>query len=124
MIKDILYNLNDDVSSTMPSAYTRKINKYEYAYIPLFINNSNSEYSYKCLQIDKHKYNYGDLVDLFIKLIYSYQEMTAIINNYLLDPTNVSSLSEFNEMQAIRKEAKELAKEILEKYPVDSLNEL
>ena len=39
--------------------------------------------------------------------------MQAIINNYLLDPSNQQSIEEFNQMQEWRKHAKELAKEIL-----------
>lgn len=39
--------------------------------------------------------------------------MQAIINNYLLDPTNPDTLAEFNEMQDFRKKAKSIAKEIL-----------
>ena len=40
--------------------------------------------------------------------------MQSIINNYLLDPTDETIVKEFNEMQAWRKEAKEIAKEALE----------
>jgi hypothetical protein len=58
-------------------------------------------------------------VDEFIKLIYSDKQMFAIINNYLLDPSNETTLNEFNEMQAVRKEAKDLAKDILSRYPLE-----
>jgi hypothetical protein len=39
--------------------------------------------------------------------------MQAIINNYLADPSDEGILQEFNDMQAWRKEAKIIAKEIL-----------
>lgn len=90
-------------------------------YIPLFVtyDSNNGFYYYSDYSIYKNKYNYDDLVDEFIKLIYSDKQMFAIINNYLLDPSNETTLNEFNEMQAVRKEAKDLAKDILSRYPLE-----
>lgn len=93
-------------------------------YVPLYVTNERDVYYYNNFSIVANKYNYNDLVDLFIKMVYSDKEMFAIINNYLLDNTDAKVVAEFNEMQAIRKEAKELAKEILEMYPANSLNGL
>ena len=39
--------------------------------------------------------------------------MQAIINNHLLDPTDEEHEAEFNEMQAWRKHAKEVADHVL-----------
>lgn len=95
----------------------------KYISIPIIIDveNTNGTYSYVTIDVLKYNYTYGGLVDTFIKMIYSDREMTAIINNYLLDPTDENIVKEFNEMQEVRKEAKTLAKEILEKYPLNSL---
>jgi hypothetical protein len=43
---------------------------------------------------------------------YYQADMTAIINNYLLDPENEENKKDFNEMQEHRKYAKHVAKDI------------
>lgn len=42
--------------------------------------------------------------------------MTAIINNHLLDDGNEEHSEEWSEMQAWRKEAKEIAKKMLKTF--------
>lgn len=88
-------------------------------YVPLYIRYEYDVYYYNNFSVVKTKYNYNDLVDLLIKMVYSDKEMFAIINNYLLDQDNEDSLKEFNEMQDVRKEAKLLAKQILTDYPLN-----
>lgn len=56
---------------------------------------------------------YDDIVDTIISSVYPNSKMQAVINNYLLDPENPSTLAEFNEMQDFRKKAKTIAKEIV-----------
>lgn len=57
---------------------------------------------------------YGDIVAAIIKGRYTDDEMTAIINNHLLDGDDETNLAEWNAMQEWRAEAKKQAKEILE----------
>lgn len=73
---------------------------------------SPSIYSWRELSVKFINFNYGGLVSAIIGLQYSPNEMTAIINNYLLDADD-DSKREFIEMQNYRKYAKQLAKEIL-----------
>lgn len=56
---------------------------------------------------------YDSIVDAIISSVYPNSKMQAVINNYLLDPENPSTLAEFNEMQDFRKKAKNIAKEIV-----------
>ena len=71
-------------------------------------------YSWRELLMKYRNFNYGGLVSALIGLQYSDSQMTAIINNYLLDPENEDSKKEFLEMQEYRKYAKETARNILE----------
>lgn len=70
-------------------------------------------YRWEQIQIPFSKFNYAGIVDTLIVFKYPNDKMQAVVNNYLLDPTDQQSLNEFNQMQEWRKYAKELAKEIL-----------
>lgn len=65
---------------------------------------------YRSIMVPRSKVDYGTLVDAIISSEYSDSQMTAIINNFLLDSSN---REEFDEMQKFRKFAKETAKELL-----------
>ena len=121
-IKEFLNNIDNEYSQEPKLTSYVSFGK-RYITFPIIVeeNTFNNVFTYKPISILKTNYNYGGLVDTFIKMIYSDREMTAIINNYLLDSSNENTIKEFNEMQEVRKEAKELAKEILEKYPLSSL---
>ena len=53
---------------------------------------------------------YGRLVGEKFREKYSQDDVEAIVNNYLLDPTNEKYQTEFNTMQEYRKFCKEQAK--------------
>ena len=53
------------------------------------------------------------LIAHIIKAYYNDNQMTAIINNYLLDPEDVEHKQEFFEMQKVRKMAKDTARQII-----------
>ena len=107
-------------SSTQPNISIYTITNNKYVRVPLYVtHNNNDTYSYYEYNVLVNKYNYNDLVDIFIKMIYSDKEMFAIINNYLLDQTDEAAIAEFNEMQNVRREAKDLAKHILTEYPLN-----
>ena len=65
------------------------------------------------LLITKPNLKYDYLVSLIIGLKYNNDKIQAIINNYLLDSDDETSIKEFNEMQEWRKISKQLAKDIL-----------
>ena len=58
-------------------------------------------------------WGYGVIVNAIITVLYASDVMQAIINNYLLDPTDADALSEFNAMQEKRAWAKQTAKELM-----------
>lgn len=71
-------------------------------------------YSYREVVLHPDITNYDGIVSELITRKYPSDKMQAIINNYLADPSDEGILQEFNDMQAWRKEAKIIAKEILE----------
>ena len=58
-------------------------------------------------------FGYDGFVNSIISRKYPSDKMQAVINNYLLDPSNEEAIAEFNEMQEFRTYAKEAAKEAL-----------
>lgn len=70
-------------------------------------------YEWRELDMKGSNFNYGGLVSELVGINYSDSEMTAIINNYLLDPDDEESKREFSEMQECRKKSKEIARRIL-----------
>lgn len=73
-------------------------------------------YSWREISINYLDFNYGGLVNALIELEYNQSEMTAIINNYLLDQEDEDIKAEFVKMQECRKKAKKIAKKIIETY--------
>lgn len=70
-------------------------------------------YTWKDITIKNVDYNYGGIVNTLITMKYSPDAMTAIINNYLLDPNDEDANREFVEMQEFRKSVKAIAKQIV-----------
>ena len=60
-----------------------------------------------------HPLTRSRLIDAIVTAAYPSDVMQAIINNHLLDPTDEEHEAEFNEMQAWRKHAKEVADQVL-----------
>jgi hypothetical protein len=56
---------------------------------------------------------YSVVIEKLIRDKYSVSQVEAIVNNYLLDNTNEEYLKEFNDMQEWRKEAKSIAKKVI-----------
>ena len=70
-------------------------------------------YKWEQVNVPIEKWDYSGIVDALVSHKYPIDKMQAVINNYLLDPYDEYAVSEFNAMQAWRKEAKEIAKEAL-----------
>ena len=58
--------------------------------------------------------NYDAIVDAIITQRYPSDKMMAVINNYMISPDDESITAEWQEMQAWRQRAKEVAKEAIE----------
>lgn len=71
-------------------------------------------YQWEQVSLTKERWNYGGVVDALVTYKYPNDKMQSVINNYLLEPDNAEYVKEFNDMQAWRKEAKEIAKQALE----------
>ena len=70
-------------------------------------------FEWESVDMPQTKWNYSGVVDALVSHKYPIDKMQAGISNYLLDPNDEYAISEFNAMQAWRKEAKEIAKEAL-----------
>lgn len=70
-------------------------------------------YKWEQVSVPSEKWDYSGVVDALVSHKYPIDKMQAVINNYLLEPENEEYIRVFNEMQAWRKEAKEIAKEAL-----------
>lgn len=77
------------------------------------------KYCYSQVKLQLGKLNYSSIVDAIISDKYPNDKMQAIINNYLLDPTDAESLAEFNEMQKYRQYAKQFARDITNQTPTE-----
>ncbi len=62
-------------------------------------------------------WTYDDIVAAVVTAEYPGDRMQAVVNNYLLDPSNEDTKAEFDEMQQWRAKAKSLAKECLALFP-------
>jgi hypothetical protein len=82
-------------------------------FINLNIEFKDGWYIFDQIKIEYDKWDYSGVVDALISYKYPIDKMQAVINNYLLEPENEEYIRVFNEMQAWRKEAKEIAKEAL-----------
>ena len=71
-------------------------------------------FKWDCVTMPYVDFEYGKIVDAIVTFKYPNDKMQAVINNYLLEPENPEYITAFNEMQAWRKEAKEIAKQALE----------
>lgn len=72
-----------------------------------------SEFGWTRICLSPGQLTYDALVAALVRTRYSDDAMTAIINNHLLDGNDADIAAEWEEMQAWRREAKALAKQIL-----------
>ena len=87
----------------------------------IYYNEREDEYgiTVDVMLIPLGQWDYGIIVDRLIKEHYPNGQMEAILNNYLLDPTDSEFKAKFNEMQEYRNYAKELAKQAMQ-YVIDN----
>lgn len=86
----------------------------KWVYINFNVTYDGDMFAYEQVLIEFAKFDYAGVVDALISHKYPNDKMQAVINNYLLDPEDAYAIDEFNKMQAWRKEAKEIAKQVME----------
>lgn len=103
-----------------------KNSKDEFAFVSINvnINKVGDEYVWDSLVLPDFALNnihnadlntkYGVLVAHIVKAYYDDNRTTAILSNYLLDTNNTEYKSEFDELQQIRRMAKDTAKHIIQ----------
>lgn len=94
-----------------------------YASINLNIENNNGIYEWDAIVLPEHALNeihktdkdtkYSVLIAHIVKAYYNDHQMSAIVNNYIMDTEDEDHKAEFLEMQRIRKLAKDTAKQII-----------
>lgn len=101
-------------NSVKPNFVEQEVIKGRITYfINLDIELVGEMYIYEPIKVEYDRWEYGGVVDALVTFKYPNDKMQAVINNYLLEPENEEFVTAFNEMQAWRKEAKEIAKEAL-----------
>lgn len=102
-------------STYIPNLVEREVIKGVSTYfinIDIFFN--GNMYEYEPIEVKYERWDYGGIIDALVTYKYTNDKMQSIINNYLLEPDNAEYIQEFNDMQAWRKEAKEIAKQALD----------
>lgn len=77
-------------------------------------DSEQGKYSYLQVEMYPSQMRRSAIISAVIRAKYAQDEMEAIINNYLEDPTDEDTLADIHEMQSWRKQAKLVAKEALE----------
>ena len=123
------YTYNNERPETV--VVTRRLGQPVYT-INIFVQESDiSDYTYKyvSLTLPQNTWDRAVIISGIVRLKYTSDEMDAIRNNYDLvrDGTAGNKTQEYTEeylaMQAWRREAKELASEIIEEYEASQLSE-
>jgi hypothetical protein len=90
------------------------INSITYIIVPVVIKetivDNITEYKWIELRMPTEKYTYSGLIDELVNFKYDLSKNIAIINNYLLEPTNIEYKKEFDDLQEWRLTAKNIAK--------------
>lgn len=101
-------------SEQLPSRFSKNIELgQQIATFSVSEKQDNGTYKYQTYTLKPAVLDYDSIVNAIISKEYPDDKMQAIINNYLLDPSNEDTTKEFNDMQAFRKKAKDWAKDLL-----------
>ena len=101
---------NAILDTNKPEVTNEIINGAMYMNVPYIISEEDGVYKYIIFSMPRSEYNYDSLVSNIIDLHYRTREMFAIMNNYLTEPDNEKYKKEFDELQTVRKNAKEYVK--------------
>lgn len=101
-------------SEQLPSRFSKNIELgQQIATFSISEKQDDGTYKYQTYTLKPAVLDYDSIVNAIISKEYPDDKMQAIINNYLLDPSNEDTTKEFNDMQAFRKKAKDWAKDLL-----------
>lgn len=102
------------ISSQLPSLVTAKNvwGRPQYT-LNVLAEKSGDEWRWLSVQLPVGGLSYDIIVNALITAKYPNDKMQAVINNYLLDMGNLTSMAEFSEMQQWRATAKQVAVEVL-----------
>lgn len=81
-----------------------------FMYFPYIISDVDGVYTWKYILMRPADYNYSGLINAIIGIDYNLKDTLAVMNNYLAEPKNAKYKKEFEEMQKVRKAAKEYSK--------------
>ena len=77
-------------------------------------DSEQGKYSYLQVEMYPSQMRRSAIISAVIRAKYDQDEMEAIINNYLEDPTDEASTADLHEMQSWRRQAKLIAREALQ----------
>lgn len=107
------WNLTKELEQ-LPSRFSKNIELgQQIATFSVSEKQDDGTYKYQTYTLKPAVLDYDSIVNVIISKEYPNDKMQAIINNYLLDPSNEDTTKEFNDMQAFRKKAKDWAKDLL-----------
>lgn len=114
------YIVND--LEQLPSRFSKRIELgQQVATFSVSEKQDDGTYKYQTYTLKPAVLDYDSIVNAIISKEYPNDKMQAVINNYLLDPSNEDTTKEFNDMQAFRKKAKDWAKDLLSYVKDNSL---
>lgn len=106
--------------SGLPNRFTKTINLgQQVATFTISEAQDDGTYKYKQYTLPNAVFDYDTIVNAIVSDEYPNDKMQALINNYLLDPSNEDTTKEFNDMQDFRKKAKAWATDLI-KYVKDN----
>ena len=102
------------INSRLPNIVTAKNvwGRPQYT-LNVFAEQQGDEWRWMAVQLPVGGLSYDVIVDAIITAKYPNDKMQAVINNYLLDMGNPTSMAEFSAMQQWRATAKQAANEVL-----------
>lgn len=108
--------------SELPERFTKRIDLgQQVATFTISEKQEDGTYKYQQYTLPNAVFDYDSIVNAIVSGDYPNDKMQAIINNYLLDPSNEDTTKEFNDMQDFRKKAKAWAKDLINYVKENSL---
>ena len=107
--------MNWNYGTEQPDIFSKNIKLgQQIATINCFISQTEDGFKWSSYTLPPNVLDYDSINNVIISSEYPSDRMQAIINNYLLDPTDTTIKQEFDDMQAFRTKAKAEAHTILD----------
>ena len=102
-------------TDNLPVRFSKRIDLGQQVATFSYIESTGSdEYLVGTYTLPNAVFDYDAIVNAIVSDAYPADKMQAVINNYLLDPSEEDTKAEFEQMQAFRKKAKAYAKDLLQ----------